>query len=67
MNLEKFETGQGCLMDDGKDVPRIDLGKINPSLRRNEDRVLSPDPIAIMHAHRSEDFRFCANGSAKIY
>jgi len=25
---------------------------------RNEDRVLSSDPIVIMHAHRSEDFAF---------
>jgi len=25
---------------------------------RNEDRVLSCDPIVIMHAHRSKDFAF---------
>jgi len=25
---------------------------------RNEDRVLSSDPIVVMHAHRSEDFAF---------
>lgn len=31
----------------------------------NEDRVLSPDPIIIMHAHRSEDFR--VNKSIKMY